>query len=250
MLRRAERHCGAPKKMNVSHAASSSLLPAAELTSWPALVISSSLPRFDSCAAQVRRGGFSPSWVPAIFVPSTYNECTRGGVKQGLEGHRLAFRNALQIIASSGQSMALFEDDAYFVGHVGDVRKSINDCAQSRCHVLYLGYKLEPKDGRLGGNHAAWISPAGASVLLATITADCTGGGIDGRMADATAKGRLRVMRAPEGGKRPLGSYAYNGQFVQNRQTLVSALHHTSRGDFPAPLCDSNGVCTQPVPDK
>lgn len=143
--------------------------------------------------------------------------------------------------------MALFEDDAYFIGNVNDVRKSIDSCAQSRCDVLYLGYKLD-EDGTLGGNHAAWISPAGARLLL-TLTADCQGGGMDYRMARATATGKLRVTRAPEGGKRPAGSYAYNGQFVQNRQTLVSALHHTSHGDFPAPRCDRNGVCMQPIPD-
>lgn len=134
-----------------------------------ALIIASTLPRFERAAQEVRKSDIrSTVWIPAVFLNETnYSMCGGGG-----NGLRHAMRNAWNMIASVGVGMAVFEEDVSFAGHGhnSSVSEFIETrCVQhpERCDLAYLG-----EWNNFFTTHAIYIPPLTAHKLL-ELTSDC-----------------------------------------------------------------------------
>ena len=188
-----------------------------------ALVIASTLHRFEAAADEIRRSDIrSTVWIPAVFLNETnYTLCGGGG-----NGLRHAMRNAWNLIASTGIGMALFEEDAVYVA---DNTTSVSEyvvtrCLQAKagCDLAYLG-----EWNNWFTTHAIYIPPHTARWLL-----DMTTGCFPPKVQIDQAM-HSRCMHRP--GKPPwtcihpppfkkVGTFG-QGFFVQDRRHITPTLH-------------------------
>ena len=135
-----------------------------------ALVLASTLERFQAAAAEVRKSDIrSTVWIPAVYLnESNHTKCGGGG-----NGLRHAMRNAWNLIASSGVGMAVFEEDAVYAGEGSNLSVSeyiASNCVpptRRRCDLAYLG---EWHD--YFTTHAIFVPPHAARMLL-ELTSGC-----------------------------------------------------------------------------
>lgn len=159
-----------------------------------ALVVSASSTRYEHVASSLTELGLIVSHSPAVFVNAT-PQC------RGFNGHRLAMRKAWRKIVAENESMAIFEDDVVPANTVDPTTLSVElnayIAANSPTHdVLWLGgmgrfgrcfqpgkgargvtdrciptkINGRPASNSLYTDHAKYITPRGARMLLA-----CTG---------------------------------------------------------------------------
>ena len=159
-----------------------------------ALVVSANLSRYERVERSLTALGFLVRPLPAVFVNAT-PQC------RGFNGHRLAMRKAWRQIVAANQSMAILEDDVVPASTVATATLSKELHAYIAAHsrsydVLWLGgigrfgrcfkpgkgasgvtdrcipTKIagRPASNSLYTDHAKYITPRGAQMLLA-----CTG---------------------------------------------------------------------------
>ena len=134
--------------------------PAVNIT---ALIIASSISRFERAAAEVRKSDIATTiWIPAFFLNQTnYSMCGGGG-----NGLRHAMRNAWNLIAGTGVGMVVFEEDIAYAAEGKNVSVSHFVAARclhskTRCDLAYLG-----EWNGFFTTHAIYIPPHTASWLL------------------------------------------------------------------------------------
>jgi len=196
-----------------------------------ALVIASTLAKFQRAAAEVRKSDIqSTVWIPAVFLEEkNYTLCGGGG-----NGLRHAMRNAWNLIASAGVGMAIVEDDVVYTGDDSNRSVSefiVSDCLASvkRCDLAYLGTWKD-----FFTTHAIYVQPHAARWLL-QMTSGCypphvqIDQGMHARCVHRPGKPAWNCIAPPKFRKN--GGFG-TGFFVQDRLHIKSTLH-SSRGNRP-----------------
>ena len=190
-----------------------------------ALIIASTLARFERAASEVRKSDIhSTVWIPAIFLnEANYSMCGGGG-----NGLRHAMRNAWNLIASAGVGMAVFEEDVRYAGEGRNISVSehiVRRCLQRTelCDLAYLG-----EWNNFFTTHAIYVPPATARKLL-DMTSDCYPFGVQidqgmhARCLHRPNRPKWNCVHPPA--FRVRGGFGV-GFFVQDPQAVPPTLHN------------------------
>lgn len=218
--------------------------PAAVQLPFSALVISSSQSRFDRAAAEVRRAGFtSVAWVPAVFGSKETGNCSvANAAHPGPRNVMHAHLDAMRHIVDSNLSMAIFEDDATFLGGASSAAADMTQCDADSA-VLWLGWLSTLRV--FTGTHAIFYSPYAARVASSHLQGRCVldhqkpGVGFDLLLHDLCigwkSRKKFRCRKSPPFAK-PYHQVFGNGHFGQDRRNVAPLLHDRHNRLLPVAL--------------